>query len=65
MPNDKANPAGRAMLDEIQQMIEGVRKDIAKSETSTGQKIDDLSIKLSARLEKAEGELTTLGIQVA
>lgn len=28
-------------------------------------KIDDLSAKLSSRLEKAEGELTTLGIQVA
>ena len=70
MPADKAPQQGDSshLLDKIETMILGVRDDISKSETRvTGKldnKIDDLTRKLNDRLGKAEGQLTTLGIQV-
>ena len=70
MPADRVpQPPNPGLLEQIEALIKGVRDDIAKSEskvtTKLDSKIDDLTTKLSNRMEKAEGELTTLGIQVA
>ena len=73
MPTDKNNGAqtpkttepGTAFLDRMENMFKNLREDIAKSETNTGRKIDDLSAKLSSRLTKAEADLTRVGAEVA
>ena len=56
-------------MDKITAMFDKIREDIAKSETSTANKIDakvdDLSSRITARLTKAEGDLSRLGGQIA
>ena len=67
MPDDASRD--KTLLEQIDLMIksssERVRKDIALLESNTAKKIDDLSTKLTSRLNKAEKDLSQLGIQVA
>ena len=67
MPDDAARD--KTLLEQIDLMIRAssdkVRNDIASLESSTSKKIDDLSNKLTSRLNKAEKDLSQLGIQIA
>ena len=73
MPVDKTQPnaakaspePGAAFLDRMENMFKNLREDIAKSESNTGQKIDDLTAKLTSRLSKAEADLSKVGMEVA
>ena len=55
----------RSILEEITKRLDGLKADIAGSTTSMGEKIDGLSTKLTAQLDKAERDLSNLGGQVA
>ena len=55
----------KTILDEITKRLDGLRADIAGSTTSMGNKIDGLSSKLGARLDRAEKDLSNLGSQMA
>ena len=61
-----AKPAPEAsVLDEIKNMIKGVRTDIASSEDRMASKFDELSVKLTARIDKTEAEISSLAVQVS
>ena len=64
MPTGKAPPEP-SVLEDIRSLISGVRTDIASSEERMSKRFDDLSVKLSARIDKTEAELSSLGTQVA
>lgn len=70
--NGQPNPPGKrpsmddgAVLGKLEQMIAGVRSDIAKSEANTVARIDDLSSGLTTRLTSAELAISTLGGDIA
>ena len=64
-PEKKSSRDDQALLDKLEQMISGVRGDIAKSEANTAAridaKLDDLSSSLSTRLSGAEATLSSFG----
>ena len=75
-PQSHAGPPGKrssrddgALLEKLEQMIAGVRSDIAKSETNTvariDSKVDDLSSKLTGRLAKTEAAISSLDSDMA
>ena len=64
-PKAQAPDPSAAILERMEVMFRGLREDIAKSESNTGRKIDDLSTKLNTRLTKAEKDLSTLGLEVS
>ena len=68
-PGKKSSREDRALLDKLEQMITGVRGDIAKSEANTAaridSKLDDFSTKLGDRLTTTETSVATLGSDVA
>ena len=67
MPDDSTRD--KTLLEQIDLMIKSssdrVRSDIAALESNTSKKIDDLSSKLTSHLNKAEKDLSQLGIQIA
>ena len=70
MPSEKPQTAAQkdpsaAILDRMETMFRGLREDIGKSEANTGKKIDELSDRLSARLTRAEKDLSKLGTDMA
>ena len=55
----------RSIMEEIAKMNKAIRTDIARSETSTGKKIDELSGHLTARMSKAEEEIGSISTRVS
>ena len=68
-PGKKSSRDDGAFLEKFEQMIAGVRGDIAKSEANTAAridtKLDDLSDKISDRLSNAESSISSIGGDVA
>ena len=68
-PTQDPNSKDKALLGQIELMIKAssdrVRQDIADFETSSSKRLDELSGKLTARLSKAETDLSKLGTQIA
>ena len=66
MPGAAKTPSPDAsILDDIKNMIRGVRSDIASSEDRIAKRFDELSVNLSTRMDKTEADIADLSVQVS